>query len=246
VYEFGFVTGSHIQKAIFPDKDPVTCRVRLSQLVKDGYLNRFVYDVICFKLTRKGINEILDIPVDPEHYKKLRFPRFHVTHDMELVDCSLIIRKSSLIKYWMPRSELGQYKHDIGFYMKGGYRVPDTVFDIQSTNRVIRAAFEYERTQKSARRYWRIFDNYSEKPKLDLVLYLVKSENLKNKLLDIADQTYRHESVDIRALKNKFYIATIDEFNEKKLDTVFKGLGKRIFSFNLISKKRAQLKPQQA
>lgn len=231
IYEYGFVTANQIQKAIFPDNNPVTCRVRLSELVHHEYLKRFPYDLTCYKLTRKGIGEIRDIPVDADKYLKLRFPRFYLNHDMGLIDYSLILRKSPLISYWMPRSELGQYRYECGYILNEGYRVPDAIFDIKANDQTIsRVALEYELSQKSRRRYRSIFDTYFFEKKIHFVLYLVSTEHLKMKLLEILNSMNYQEKIVPLAHQKKVFIATINDFLKERLHTKFQGPGERSFS----------------
>lgn len=237
VYEYGFVTAGQIKEAIFPKNDPVTCRVRLSELVRHEYLKRFPYDLTCYKLTRKGMGEIYDVEVDPDHYLKLRYPKFYLKHDMGLVDCSLILRTSPVISYWIPRCDLGRFRYDYGYISNEGYRVPDAMFDVRIDGQKLRFALEYELSRKSKKRYRNIFEAYFFENKIDAVCYLAISEHLKKTILAIADSIEYSSDLDSLVDKNKIYVATISDFLKFKLDTHFEGLNEKHICFSKLAQK---------
>lgn len=242
--EHGCVSPSRV-KAYFwnSSQDSTAHNRRLRILSVWGYVEKVVGDqerLLGYRLTQKG-----------KQFLKAQFPGQEVLlsrrgyktpfeHDQRLIDVRKVLEQSSLILGFKMDHELRSEFSD-GKVRAANWQnaqlVPDAVFTHRTPSGSMKIALELELTQKSKRRYGRIFKAHLLSRKWNLTLYLVKNEALRKSLMGTLEEIKRKD-LEVRLAKvvNGIYFCSLEEFLLKGLETPMTN-GKREISFAEMARK---------
>lgn len=114
--------------------------------------------------------------------------------------------------------------------------VPDATFMMDVPARKMRVAIELELTGKTRSRYTRIFRNHLLTTNWQLVIYVIKDELLRKRLMFHLSEVKRTD-IHVRIAKtvNGIYFCGLEDFLKSKLDTPISN-GKKEISFNQIAR----------
>ena len=232
IYENLYVTIPQVHRAVFKDRDPITSTVRLFQLHHGEYLKKLKYGRTLLKLTRRALNEILDTPfyINKNRYVRQKVRTYQIGHDLGVIDAKIILKESPIISNWVPALDLFSYQYK-EFYGDRIPKIPDAVFDLKVGDKILKTALEYEMTQKESMRYRMILERYYTAKKVDLLLYIARTSQLKKKLLEIGKEKLKELGERGVTNQNILYVTTLDEFREKGLESLFQGVTEKTFSF---------------
>lgn len=128
-------------------------------------------------------------------------------HDKTLTNCRILLEELLPLSNWKPEAILKAE----GF---GCEKVPDGIFHLKEKP----IAIELEISEKGKSRYVEIFNEYSSLTKLKLILYVVKSSSLIEKLLPLASS------------HNKIFFVPLEELYSKTQEACFRNVQ---YSFSL-------------
>lgn len=155
-------------------------------------------------------------------------------HDQTLIDVKGIFANCSAISDYKSegkiRKEINQKLSSLLHWEKRG-NIPDGYFHLKLPDRNLRVAIELELSDKSQKRYERIFRNHLLSKSWDLVIYLVRDETLKNYLLGLLQKSKdRDIQVRVSNMLNGIYFCELNDFLKNGLDVKLTN-GRRELSF---------------
>lgn len=235
IFKNDYVTTSQIQKAVFKNNSRSGVKARIYKLALGDYLEKINGDgnfiQTLFKLKRSALDEILIPKEEIERYERKKLLTEQLAHDLKITDCRTEFEASPLINGWLPAHNLRQYAHmAYQFKENGRIKVPDAIFDLKAKGTTLKVAFELENTAKKKSRYFHIIEKYLTLIPVDLVLYVVRPLYLKETIL----RTGKAKMLELKErdilVKNKLYIATLQDFEQHGLCTYFEGTNGKKFS----------------
>jgi hypothetical protein len=114
--------------------------------------------------------------------------------------------------------------------------VPDGLFHLTAKKAKYVVAVEVELSTKSENRYRKLFRELLLQPDFNVVLYLVKGEEMKKYLRRLFAEVLTDDLVvQTASRRNAIYFAKLPEFLEKGLGATFQGEGST-FSFESLVK----------
>ncbi len=222
IYENGYVTAPHIHLQFFPKGSLWAAHVRLGPLVREGYLKKVRWGTVIYKLTSKALYELPLSENQIKQYQRKKIAINQLSHDLKIVDFRQIFEKSPLVGDWIPAHRLmSQDYADFQFKDRKYTKVPDAIFSITLRDKIIKVAFEFERTRKSKSYYISTFENYHLIYPVGLIIYVAANDDLKTLLLDMGKQALNKLAQNKVDIENKLHVATYEEFKKYKLSTLF-------------------------
>lgn len=235
--EFGCVTPKTIQSQIFKENDKTKNHFRRFRILRQHKLIQQVLRddgaVLGYELTKKG-KHFLKLGGNNENEAFTKSYRTDFFHDQTLVKVKGIFVSCPEVSGYKSegkiRKEISRRTSSLLHWEKRG-NIPDSYFELKMPDRVLRVAVELELSDKSRRRYERIFRNHLLSQSWDLVIYLVKDATLKNYLLSLL-QTSKDRDIQVRVAKmiNGVYFGELDDFLKNGLDVKLTN-GRRELSF---------------
>ena len=212
IYENGYMSASQIKGACFQNASLLATYQRLFRLGKSGYLKKIRCGNVLFKLNRLALSELSLNQDEIKQYLRKKVVMDQLEHDLSLIDCREKLITTGSIQNWIPAHRL-RTKNFNEFQKRDRRKVivPDAIFELKAGNKLIKVAFEFEKTRKSKSRYVTTFERYHLSMPVDLVLYVTASDELKSLILDITKQTLQKLHRQNIAVKNKLYAATLDD-----------------------------------
>ena len=210
---------------------------RLRILTQEGYVEKVVGDqsrVLGYRITQKGKRFLRDASPGKEVVISRRGYRTQFEHDQRLIDVRRILEQSPLILGFRMDHELRAEFSD-GKSRPASWQnmqlIPDAIFTHRTPSGSVKMALELELTQKSKRRYGRIFKNHLLSKKWNLTLYLVKDEALKKSLMETLGAV-KGKDLEVRLAKvvNGIYFCLLEDFLSKGLEAPMTN-GKKEISF---------------
>ena len=242
IFKNSYVTTSQIHRATFRNNSRSTVKARIYQLALAGYLEKINGDdnfiQTLFRLKRAALDELLLPKEEILRYERKKLITEQLTHDLKVIDCRTELEPAPNITGWIPSQKLREYSHMVyQFKENGRTKVPDAIFDLKAKGTTLKVAFEFENTAKKKSRYFNIFEKYLTLIPVDLVLYVVRPLYLKDTLLSIGRQKMAELKEREISVKNKLYVATLEDFEKHGLQTYFEGVDGKKFSINALSEK---------
>lgn len=194
--------------------------------------------VIGYRLTRTG-KRLLKIDSE-NHSSQVQRKSYQsdFEHDQLLIDLEYILKASPLVEDFKTEaeirksilSEVAKHRH-----WESVPSIPDASFVLKFPQRSMRVALELELTPKIKRRYGRIFRSHLLSKNWDLVIYVVKTEHLRKKLMrTLNDIKERDALIKFASSVNGVYFCALDDLQQKKLEARLTN-GKREFSLEEIA-----------
>jgi len=190
---------------------PKSPRWRVTRLQKCGFLDRITNEALSepvYRITQTGLGllesrgyALLAINSTSETVVKPA----EVFHMLELNSIRLELRKAGLLYNW--KTELEIISENLVGY-SSSLKDYDAIVTLQFEGSRVKFALEYERTIKSAKRYREIVEAIRQDTSIDLVLYLVATQELAFVL--------EHE---FKALKDKVAIGLAGTFRRLLIAT---------------------------
>lgn len=241
--EYGCVTADRIKAHFWNDNPKSRAHFRRIGILKRRNLIENVEGdggiTIGYRLTRKGralFSEMFTSWRDPP---TRRGYKTQFEHDQLLIDLRRIFTESAIIKEFKTelevRRELMTGPVQLQHWEKKPL-VPDATFMMEVPGKKLRVAVELELTVKTRTRYTRIFRNHLLTRNWQLVIYVVKDELLRKRLMrHLSDVKSSDIHVRIEKSVNGIYFCGLDEFLKTRLDTPISN-GKKEISLNQIAK----------
>lgn len=210
---------------------------RLRILTQEGHIEKVVGDqsrVLGYRITQKGKHFLRDTAPGKEIVISRRGYRTQFEHDQRLIDVRRILEQSPLILGFKMDHELRAEFSD-GKSRPANWQnmplIPDAIFIHRTPSGSVKMALELELTQKSKRRYGRIFKSHLLSKKWNLTLYLVKDDALKKSLMETLGAV-KGKDLEVRLAKvvNGIYFCALEDFLSKGLEAPMTN-GKREISF---------------
>lgn len=114
-------------------------------------------------------------PVAPQHFK----------HDEFIGETLLLLELKTFCHSWLTEKQL-KAQESKAFMIRGKDReikYPDAVFKVLIDGKERTIALEYERTGKTTTRYRSILFQYNGLSSLDMILYVVENDEIKNRII---------------------------------------------------------------
>jgi hypothetical protein len=177
------------------------------------------------------LDELLLSKEEIQRYERKKLLTEQLVHDLKITDCRTEFEASPIINGWIPAHKLRQYAHmAYQFKENGRTKVPDAIFDLGARCTTLKVAFEFENTAKKKSRYFHIIEKYLTLIPVDLVLYVVRPPHLKDTILRIGKAKMLELKERDISVKNKLYVATLQDFEKHGLRTYFEGTNGKKFS----------------
>lgn len=113
-------------------------------------------------------------------------------HDKILLNGILELDSNRLLDQWQTEAELKMLKH--GDYRVGtqGEKIkyPDTILYFKNGNNFHAVAIEYERIQKSSKRYGQILSAYATFKKVDAIIWIINSMAIQDMIIEQGKRVY--------------------------------------------------------
>ena len=150
-------------------------------------------------------------------------------HDKFLQKLRAIFETSPLVSAYKPEHEVRRMLaliHGKEERKDAGYKVPDGLFQLQTTHKNLRVALELEITMKSETRYWKIFRELLTSSDFDVVLFVAASDKMIEALKAIITDVKANDPV-VKGWPTKrgMYFSTLEKVLTEKEDAVFIGDG---------------------
>lgn len=241
--EYGCVTADRIKEHFWNDNPKSRAHFRRIGILKrrnlienvegDGGAN------IGYRLTRKGRALFSEMFTSWRAPPTRRGYKTQFEHDQLLIDLRRIFTESPIVKEFRTEAELKrelmtalvQLQH-----WEKRPRVPDATFMMDVPGKKMRVAIELELTEKTRPRYTGIFRDHLLTTNWQLVIYVIKDELLRKRLMLLLSEV-KHTDIHVRIAKtvNGIYFCGLDDFLKSRLDTPISN-GKKEISFNQIAK----------
>ncbi|MDO9183580.1 MAG: hypothetical protein Q7U04_14295 [Bacteriovorax sp.] len=113
-------------------------------------------------------------------------------HDEILLNGIMYLDRALHICQWQTEAELKMLRlNDYKVETQGQLiKYPDAIIHLKNANRFDVIAVEYERTQKSRKRYGQILNAYAGMKRIDAVIWIVKTPAIKNIIIEQVKQVY--------------------------------------------------------
>ncbi|MAE22069.1 MAG: hypothetical protein CMK92_06515 [Pseudomonas sp.] len=204
---------------IYSKHKPQSVRYRLKRLRRLGFLstyrpypNRSDQSNI-YGLTSNGLKYIVNELNVPLLRKRLLSDS--VEHDLDLVDIRRFFKSQVYVQSYYSENQI---HNEVRFNEDENLKVYNQLkFDAlihytkDSVNKVF-IPIQYEKTSKSKKRYKQIISQYYFEPSLPMIIYITKSEQIKNLIGEIEDEFQKDH--DIRKI---FYGTLSDLSSDSKL-----------------------------
>lgn len=235
--DFGCASPRKIQTQLFKENDKTKNHFRRFRILRQLKLIDHVWRddgaMLGYKLTAKG-KKFLALGEDHDGGIASKSYRTDYYHDQTLIDVKGIFANCSAISDYKSegkiRKEINQKLSSLLHWEKRG-NIPDGYFHLKLPDRNLRVAIELELSDKSQKRYERIFRNHLLSKSWDLVIYLVRDETLKNYLLGLLQKSKdRDIQVRVSNMLNGIYFCELNDFLKNGLDVKLTN-GRRELSF---------------
>ena len=232
----GYVSKKRLKETFGKKVYQENLRRNIRHLIKAGLIEYFTGDDdhrLGYRLTKQGLLFCNKSDLIPKKTIRAR-PFFKSTydHDERVIDFSLILSKSPLVSNFRLeyelRAECGREHFRQNVY-RDKFKVPDGLFTLKTPNGIFEVAFEYERTQKSEKRYEHFFKNLSISRKFQLVFIVVKEATLLSRLERLLKKV-RAKDPDVMHSnqRNGIYFTDEKTLLEEGLDAPWSGDGKSL------------------
>lgn len=210
---------------------------RLRILTESGFVEKVKGDedrLLGYRLTLKGKRLLKERSPSQDVSLSRRGYKTQFEHDQKLIDVRRILEQSPLVGGFKMdhelRAEIADGKNRPANW-QSAQLIPDAVFVQRTPKQSMKIALELELTQKSKRRYGRIFRAHLLAKKWNLTLYFVKDEALRKSLMETLEEVKRKD-LEVRLAKvvNGIYFCLLEDFLLKGLETPMTN-GKREISF---------------
>lgn len=193
---------------------------------------------IGYRLTKKGRALVSEKFKDWRDPPTRRGYKTQFEHDQLLIDIRGIFAESPIVKDFKTESDVRREMMTAAVQRQHWEKrplVPDATFLMEVPGKKMRVAIELELTGKTRPRYTRIFRNHLLTKNWQLVIYVVKDELLRKRLMDHLSEVKRTDiHVRIEKSVNGIYFCGLDEFLKARLDAPFSN-GKKEISLNQIA-----------
>jgi len=183
-YEHQFVSTNQIRRVLFKNVHMSECYRRLKELEQSGFITRTAPITAgtgaYVRVTPDGASAARGISIYEVPQNRLNL--YAIAHDMlvldarvrllELFNDAIWTPEQTIKKDWAP-SRLSSYCYD-------DLQYPDGVMTLSNGNRI---AIELENAAKSKERYGQIFRKWSRSDKVEYVMYIATSEQIKKTVL---------------------------------------------------------------
>lgn len=242
--EHGCVSPARVKAYFWNSSEESTAHNRrLRILAALDYVEKVVGDqerLLGYRLTQKGKLFLKTQSPGQEVSLSRRGYKTQFEHDQKLIDVRRTLEQSPLIRDFKMdhelRSELSDGKLRAVSW-QNAQLIPDAVFTHHTPSGSMKIALELEMTQKSKRRYGRIFKAHLLSQKWNLTLYVVKNEALRKSLMATLEEM-KKKDLEVRLAKivNGIYFCSLEEFLLKGLEAPMTN-GKKEISFAAMARK---------
>lgn len=242
--EHGCVSGTRVKSYFWSSSEKSWAHTRrLRALAEQGLIEKVTGDRsmhLGYGLTKKGRLAVRERYPGSVVSVLRRSYQTQFEHDQKLIDVRKILEQSPLVKKFVAENELraGAGSETKGFLnWQNKLLVPDGIFTFQTPKQSLRVALEIEMTQKSKRRYRRIFRSHLLSKEWNLAIYVVKTKSLQKSLMETLEAV-KGNDLEVRLAKivNGIYFCSLEEFLSKGLETPMRN-GKKEFSFAEVGRK---------
>lgn len=240
--EHGCVTADRIKSHFWNDNPKSRLHFRRIGILKRRNLIENVEGdggiTIGYRLTRKGRALLSRMFTGWRDPPTRRAYKTQFEHDQLLIDLRRIFTESSIVKDFKTEPEVRR-ELMTGPVQRQHWEkkplVPDGTFMMEVPGKKMRVAIELELTGKTRPRYTRIFRNHLLTKNWQLVIYVIKDDLLRKRLMGHLSEVKRTDiHVRIEKSVNGIYFCGLDEFLKFRLDTPISN-GKKEISLNQIA-----------
>jgi hypothetical protein len=186
----GFLTFELWEKYFFTAKSRSALFYNWNELIRRKYLTKHSNDRILDTLVLLRNNQNIQLYFDtkPAYVPNLN----QLQHDEILLNGVMMLDRSKIIGQWQTEAELKMLKqNDYKVEAQGQLiKYPDIIIHIEIGNRFYAIAIEYERTQKSRKRYAQVLNAYTGMKKIDAVIWIVKTPAIMNIIIEQVKQVH--------------------------------------------------------
>ena len=186
----GFITLELWKKYFFTAKSRSALFRNWNELVRRKYLIAYNNEKIKNTLVLFRENKNMQLYFDS---KPAYVPNFsQLLHDEILLDGIMSLDRTKKIVNWQTEAELKMLRPS-DFKVESQSQLikyPDAIIQIEIGNRFFSIAVEYERTQKSSKRYGHVLKAYAGMKRIDAVIWIVKTPAIKNMIGSQIKQVY--------------------------------------------------------
>lgn len=190
VWKTGFITKKMWMAHFFKGKSERTMFRDWKNLIDRGYLhphlNSDLENILVLNRRNKSIMQL-----------KKNHPAYapnpaQLEHDKILLNGILELKKNRLFDQWQTEAELKMLKHSDYKVETQGQKIkyPDTILYFKNGNHFQVVAVEYERVQKSSKRYGQILNSYAALKRVDAVIWIVSELSTQKVIIEQAKQVY--------------------------------------------------------
>ena len=224
--EYGCVSAERI-KAYFWNSTS-TSRAhyrRLGMLKRRGLVESNMGDramTIGYRLTKRGQQVLKNSPAANLRPATRRAYKTQFEHDQYLIDLRRILQESPLVREFKNQLEVRKQLIDGKAKLRHWEdlpHIPDATFSLVIPGQTMRVALEVELTSKNRKRYAKIFRNHLLAKTWEMVIYVVKDANFRDRLMaTLSDIKSTDIQVRVASKINGMYFCTIGEFLSRQLE----------------------------
>ena len=224
--EYGCVSAERI-KAYFWNSTS-TSRAhyrRLGVLRRRGLVENTIGDramTIGYRLTKRGKEVLRNSPAANLRPANRRAYKTQFEHDQYLIDLRRILQESPIVKEFKTEAEVRKQLIDSNaklLHWENLPHIPDATFSLVMPGQTMRVALEVELTLKNKKRYAKIFRNHLLARTWEMVIYVVKDANFRDRLMaTLNDIKSTDIQVRVASKINGIYFCTIGEFLSRRLE----------------------------
>ena len=240
--DYGCVSAGNIKTNFWKTTDKSRAHFRRIGMLKKHRLIENVRGdggiTIGYRLTRRGRKYSTFFLKEKSRPILRKSYKTDFSHDQTLIEISRSLKKSSVIRNFQTEGELKQQiLSDVARKMNWESQpiIPDAVFVLNIPGHETTIALELELTMKVKRRYGKIFRNHLLSKNWGVVIYVVRDEALREKLMrNLNDLKARDIEVRMAKKINSIYFCLLEDFQSKGLATTLTN-GKRETSLEKIA-----------
>ena len=224
ILEQKFLTRTQVRKHVFKDK--FYSRLRIWKLKKFDYLKTVLtlaQEPESYLLGQNGVEALRTHGYEigntdlPQPQKSIEIATYE--HDRDVTEIRFLLENAGLCKNWHSEKVLR-----LG--MKGERKVPDGYFKTKRTG----VAIEFERSDKDASTYKKIFETYDKDPKIGYIFYICGDSGIMELIMRLVKATKPNK---------RFCFILFEELMKSRENAIFQCLDKN-FTIKEIMEKRLE------
>jgi len=190
VWKTGFISKEMWRNYFFKGVSERSMLQDWKNMIDRGYLqphsNNHLMNILVLNRKNKFVMQM------GEDYPAYAPNASQLEHDQILLNGMLELNKMVLIEQWQTEAQLKMLRpNDFRVETQGQkIKYPDVILCSKNGNHLQVVAIEYERHQKSRKRYSKILSSYATLKRVDAVIWIVNNLAIQNVIIEQAKQVY--------------------------------------------------------